>query len=132
MNFCNRTEKLVKERTKQLLKAYSSLKKSEKGLAEAQKRSHIGNWELDFGTDKVYWSDELHRIFRLGPRELAPTYNEYLSYVHPKDRDYVDNVFKEAINGKPYSIDHRIILANGEERTVHIQSKVIFDEKNPH
>ena len=33
------------------------------------------------------------------------------------------------MNGKPYSIDHRIILANGEERTVHIQSEVIFDEK---
>ena len=54
----------------------------------------------------------------------------YLNYVHPKDRDYVDNAFKEAtVNGKPYSIDHRIILANGEERTVHLQSKVVFDEK---
>jgi len=122
-------KKLVKERTKQLLKAYSSLKEGEKGLAEAQKMSHIGNWEWDFVTDKVYWSDELHRIFRLCPRELAPTCNEYLSYVHPKDRDYMDNVFKKAINGKSYSIDHRIILANGEERAVHVQSEVVFDEK---
>jgi len=122
-------EKLVEERTKQLEKAYNSLKESEKRLAEAQKMSHIGNWDWDIINDKAYWSEELYRIFRRDSRELAPTYNEYLSYVHPKDRDHVDNAFKKATNGKPYSIDHRIILANGEERTVHIQSKVIFDEK---
>ncbi len=71
----------------------------------------------------------MRRIFRCGSRELDPSYIGYLSYVHPKDRDYVDNVFKEAISGEPYSIDHRIILDNEEERTVHIQTEAIFDEK---
>ncbi len=64
------------------------------------------------------------------PQELAPTYNEYLSYIHPDDREYVNNADKEALNGKPFSIDYRIILADGEERIVHIQSEVIFNEKN--
>ncbi len=41
----------------------------------------------------------------------------------------MDNAFKKAINGEFCSIDHRIILANGEERTVHLQSEAIFDEK---
>ena len=42
----------------------------------------------------------------------------------------MDNAFKKAINGEPCSIiDHRIILANGEERAVHVQSEAIFDEK---
>ena len=105
------------------------MKESEKGLAEAQKMAHIGNWDWDIATDKAYWSDELYRIFGRNPQELAPPYNEYLSYVHPDDRDYVDNAHKKALNGKPFSIDHRIILANGEERIVHIQSEVVFDEK---
>jgi PAS domain S-box-containing protein len=122
-------DKLVKKRTNQLLKAYISLKESEKRFAEAQKMSHIGNWELDLITDRVYWSDELYRIFNHFSRELAPSYNEYLSYVNPKDRDHVDNTFKKSINGNPCSINHRIILANGEERTVHLQSEAIFDEK---
>ena len=39
------------------------------------------------------------------------------------------NAFKAAINGKAGSINHRIILANGDERTVHLQSEAIFDEK---
>jgi PAS domain S-box-containing protein len=123
-------EKMVEERTAQLEEAYKSLKENEKGLAEAQKMAHIGNWEWDIVTDKAYWSDELYRIFKRDPQEAAPSYSEYLNYVHPDDRDYVANAFKNARNGKPYSIDHRIILANGEELTMHIQSEVILDQKN--
>ena len=37
---------------------------------------------------------------------------------------------RRALNGKPYDIDHRIILADGEERIVHAQGEVIFDEEN--
>ena len=106
------------------------MKESEQGLAEAQKMAHIGNWEWDIATDIAYWSDELYRIFGRSPLELAPTINEYLNYVHPDDRNYVADAFKKAINGKPYSIDQRIVLANGEERTVHIQSEVVFNTEN--
>ncbi|MDQ1255249.1 MAG: hypothetical protein QG646_4528, partial [Euryarchaeota archaeon] len=123
-------EEKVKERTTQLEKAYNSLKESEEGLAEAQKMAHIGNWKCAIATDEAYWSDELYRIYGRNPQESAPSYNEYLDYAHPDDRDYVSNAFKEAaVSGKPYNLDHRIILANGEERTVHIESKVIFDDK---
>ena len=64
------------------------------------------------------------------PQEFGVTYDSFLSYVHPDDRDYVNNSVIEALNGRPYSIDHRIILATGEERVVHEQGEVIFDEKN--
>ena len=40
-------EEKVKERTKELEEAYTSLKESEKSLAEAQRMAHIGNWEWD-------------------------------------------------------------------------------------
>ena len=123
-------EEKVKERTAELEKAYNSLKESEKGLAEAQKMAHIGNWDWDLVTGEVYWSDEMYRIFGRNPQELDATYNEFLNYVHPDDRDYVDNAIKKGLKGKPIDIDYRIILANGEERTVHAQAEVIFDEKN--
>ena len=92
--------------------------------------AHIGNWNWNIATDEKYWSDEVYRIFGLKPQEFEVTYDTFLSYVHPDDRDYVDNATKEALKGKPYSIDFRIILADGEERIVHEQGEVIFDEKN--
>jgi len=121
---------IVEERTAELEKAYNSLKESEKGLAEAQKMAHIGNWEWKIATDKAYWSEEMYRIFRRDPREAGPPYNEFLNYIHPDDRDSVDSVLKKTVKGKTRSIEYRIVLANGEERVVHMQSEVIFDEKN--
>ncbi|MDD3246550.1 MAG: PAS domain S-box protein [Methanosarcina sp.] len=123
-------EKLVEERTRQLEKAYNSLKESEKGLAEAQKMAHIGNWDWNLVTGEVYWSDELYRIFGREPQESGATYDELLNYVHPEDRDCLSNAIKKGLNGKLHGIDYRIVRASGEERAVHAQSEVIFDEEN--
>ncbi len=123
-------EEKVKERTIQLEKAYNLLKENERGLAEAQKMAHIGSWKWDLVTNEVYWSDEMYRIYGLTPQESVPTYNAFLSFLHPEDRDYVDNIIKKTLKGEPIDIDHRIILANGKERIVHAQAKVIFDDKN--
>ncbi|MDQ1255133.1 MAG: hypothetical protein QG646_4412 [Euryarchaeota archaeon] len=123
-------ENLVKKRTAELETAYKLLKESEKGLAEAQRMANIGNWEWNILTDEAYWSDELYRIFKRSPQEPAPNYAEYMSYVHPEDRDFVADACKEALNGKPYSIDHRIIVAGGEELTIHKKSDIIYDEQS--
>jgi PAS domain S-box-containing protein len=126
------SETKVKERTSELEKAYELLKENEKILVDAQKMAQIGNWDWDIETDKAYWSNELYNIFGRNSQELAPSYTEYLSYVHPDDRENADRAHKEALNGKPFSMDHRIILSNGEERTIHIQTEVFFDEENGH
>jgi PAS domain S-box-containing protein len=123
-------ENLVKERTVELEQAYKSLKESEKGLAEAQRMAHIGNWEWNRVTGETYWSDELYRIFERNPQESAATYSELLNYIHPGDRDYVCSVIKKGLTGETTGIDYRIVLANGEERTVHAQAEVTFDEIN--
>ena len=120
----------VKERTAELEKAYNSLKQSEIGLAEAQKISHIGNWDWDIISNKLYLSTEVSRIYGREPQELSVTRDAFLSYIHPDDRDFVDNSFNRALNEKPINIDYRIILANGEERIVHAQGEVIFNEEN--
>jgi PAS domain S-box-containing protein len=120
----------VKERTTELEKAYNSLKESETGLAEAQKISHIGNWDWDIISNKLYLSTEVSRIYGREPQELSVTRDAFLSYIHPDDRDYVDNSFNRALNEKPINIDYRIILANGEECIVHTQGEVISNDEN--
>ncbi len=122
-------ENLVKERTAEFEKAYSFLKESEKGLAEAQRMARLGNWDWNIITNELHWSDEIYRIFGRAPQEFGATYDAFLSFVHPEDRDYVNNAVLEALNGKTYNIDHRIILPTGEERIVHEQGEVLFGEK---
>jgi PAS domain S-box-containing protein len=123
-------EKQIKERTRELKEAYDSLLESEIRLNEAQKMAHIGNWDWDVVTDKVYWSDETYSILKLDPLKFGATYDAFLSYVHPDDLNNVKDAFKRALNGKPFSIDYRIILAGGEERIVRTHAEVIFDDEN--
>jgi PAS domain S-box-containing protein len=122
-------ENLVKERTDELEEANKSLKESEKGLAEAQKMAHLGNWDWNLISGEMYWSEEMYRIFGRTPHKFS-SYSEVLSYTHPDDRKYVDNAVKRALKEESFAIDHRLVLASGEERTVHAQGKVVFDEKN--
>ncbi|AKB44223.1 PocR ligand-binding domain-containing protein [Methanosarcina vacuolata] len=121
-------EAKVKERTSELEKAYESLMEEERRLSEAQKLSHIGNWDWNLATDEMYWSDEMCLIFGCAPQKLFHTYRELLNFTHPEDRGYVDNAIKSALAGKSFSIDHRIISVDGEERIVHAQGKVVFDK----
>ncbi|MCC4770856.1 PAS domain S-box protein [Methanosarcina sp. DH2] len=123
-------EKLVEERTMQLEGAYKSLKESEKSLSEAQKMAHLGNWDLDLVTGKVHWSAELFSIFKRDPQKSDASYDELLNYVHPDDRDYVINIIKGKLTGERHGIDYRIVLDNGEERTVHAEREIIFDQNN--
>ncbi len=122
-------EKKVKQRTEELEKANISLKESEERLVNAQKIAHVGSYDWNVATNEEYWSDELYRIFGFDP-QFELNHNTFLSRIHPEDLGYVNHAINEALNGKPYHIDYRIILPDGEERVIHSQGKVIFDEKN--
>ncbi len=123
-------EEKVKERTAELKEAYDSLMENERRLSEAQKMAHIGNWDWNIITDRIYCSDEMCRIFGFDPQNFRSTYNAFLNCVHPDDRTCVDNAFKRALNGGEASvIDCRIVLADGRQRVVHLQVEVIFNEK---
>ena len=113
----------------ELEKASNLLIENERRFSQVQKIAHIGVWEWNLVTNEKYWSNEMYRIYGLDPQELAPPYNVFLSYVHPDDRNYVDNATKGALKGQPYDIDFRIVLTNGEEHIVHSRGEAIFDEK---
>jgi len=123
-------EEKVKERTVELEEAYKALVENERRLSEAQKMAHIGIWDWDLVTDEMYWSDEAFRIAGGSPRKYGLSYNEILNLIHPDDREYVDNTVKRALKGKPFGIDLRIVLADGEDCVVHVQGEVVFDKKN--
>ncbi len=123
-------EKLVEERTLQLEKAYNLLKESEQDLAEAQQMAHVGNWKWNILTGEIYWSKEVCRIFQRSPHELSTTYDAFLNYVHPEDRNYVLNAIKEGFNGNPSVIDYRIVLPDGKEKIVNTQAEITFNEEN--
>ncbi len=110
-------------------RAQEALRKSEASLSEAQRIAHLGNWVLDVKTDELTWSDETYRIFGFAPREVPVTNELFFSCVHPEDREMVIGKVQKALaDNELYSIDHRLVLRNGEQRIVHERAEVICDE----
>lgn len=88
-------------------------------LAEAQRLSHIGSWNLDMATNQIFRTDEMFRIFGLDPDNMSNS--AFLEAIHPDDRKYVNEQYNRALEGEvTYDIEYRIIRKdNGEERWVH-------------
>jgi PAS domain S-box-containing protein len=97
-------------------------------LANAQRIVHLGNWDWNIVDDELRRSDEIYRIFGLKPQEFGASCEAFLQSVHPDDRAMVNEAVEKALYEKaPYSITHRIVLPDGEERVVHEQAEVVFN-----
>ncbi len=135
-------ERRVKKRTEELVrvneelqremeektKTAEALRVSEATLAHAQKVARLGSWEWEIATNQLAWSDEIYRIFGLQPHECGADYSTFMKAVHPADRDAVQRAVHDALeNRRPYSIDHRVVLADGTEKIVHEQGETIAD-----
>ena len=104
------------------------LAESEARLAKAQEIARMGNWEWDITSNELWWSDQIYRIFGVTPGEFPDTYEAFESFVHPDDRQAVESAVKESLaDGKPYQVDHRIILRDGTERVVHESGEIVRD-----
>ncbi|HKJ89396.1 MAG TPA: PAS domain S-box protein, partial [Gammaproteobacteria bacterium] len=104
-----------------------ALERSEKRLAEAQRIAQMGSWEWDIGSNALWWSDEIFRIFGFAPQQFRITYDAFLDLVHAEDRPLLQEKVGEALSGGSYRLDHRIIRPDGAVRVVHEQGAVTFD-----
>lgn len=106
---------------------------NEMRLKEAQKIAKVGSWELEFPGFELSWSDEIFRIFEIDPNDFQPSYEYFLSTVHPDDRRMIDAAFSTSLKHKtPYSIEHRLLMKDGRIKYVHELGETLFDtEGNP-
>ena len=101
-------------------------RRQEAHLEEAQSVGEMGSWHLDIVEDELVWSDEVYEIFGVD-HDTPMTYDRFLEYVHPDDREYVDGEWNAAVVGEPYDIEHRIVTEDGETRWVRERADVEFD-----
>ncbi|TDK47272.1 PAS domain-containing protein [Algoriphagus formosus] len=109
------------------------LENETKGLLErlnrAQKIAKLGYWELDMESRKLFWSDEIYRIWEISS-EFEPDFNFFKSTIHPEDRDDFLATQDQALSeSKPLDYVHRIILKDGKIKFVHERANIDFNPK---
>ena len=105
-------------------------KKREEQLQITQKLSKIGGWNIDYADHSMSLSDEAYDIFELEKslRNLTPDKIAHL--FHPYDIEKIEKAHKKSMQFQtPYDITHRLQMANGKIKTVHVYSETLFDSE---
>ena len=108
--------------------AEEELRRSEAQLTEAQEVTQVGSWVWELHEDRRWWSRQLFTIFGLEPERGPLTWDEFLDMVHIEDRARVEAAMERAIDsGKHLELDHRIVRADGQTRTMACSARVELD-----
>jgi len=120
----SRIERLESEQLQQTL-----LRENEERLRRSQEIAKIGSWDWDIVTNEVIWSDEIYRIFGWQRSHKKMAFRDISRAIHPDDRQELKSSIDDALhNNKRYSLEHRIITADGSERYVREVGEVYRDE----
>ena len=115
--------------TTELKRTELRLRRSEQLMVDTQGVAHLGTWEWDISEPTAVWSDQLYQIYGLTREQYTPSYEAYLSMVHPDDRqrviDATNRVFHEHV---PYSHDERILRPDGSLRYLHTWAYPVLDD----
>jgi PAS domain S-box-containing protein len=110
-------------------RAEEALRQSEEQLRLALEAANMGAWDYDVRTGAVKWSRSLEVIHGLAPGAFGGTFDDYLSDIHPEDREYVmDTLMHGVAQGAEHQIEYRIILPDGAIRWVEGRGEVKRDE----
>lgn len=113
-----------------LKRSEERLRLSERLMVDTQGVAHLGTWDWDISQPNATWSEELYRIYGLTPETYTPSYESYLTMVHPDDRqrviDATNGVFHQHV---PYSHDERIFRPDGSMRYLHTWARPILDDE---
>ncbi|QQS36668.1 MAG: PAS domain S-box protein [Ignavibacteriales bacterium] len=84
------------------------IKENDLLLEDIQARVHLGGWALDPSTGTGIWSKEMFRLHGLEPSDVPPLFEQFLTYVHPEDREELLRRQKESIeNNIPFNFEYR-------------------------
>jgi len=98
-------------------RAEEALRGSESRLAMSQRLAHMGSFDWDIASGKVWWSEELYRIYGRDPATFRPTLDAFLASMHPDDVEVVRTCIQSTLQeNTPFNYELRILRPDGSIR----------------
>ncbi len=96
-------------------------------LDQAQKIGKFATWEYDVENDTIFWTPQNYKIFGI-PADTKVTSGRIMELVHPDDRESLNKNWWDTLTGKPYDVEHRI-LVHGKIKWIRNKAKLIYNDK---
>ena len=88
----------------------------------------VGTWSWDVNSNRIDWDDFVRPLLGLAPGAAQDRYQDFLSLVHPEDRDRTLRETTAALEDDvPYDTEYRVVWPDGTVRALASRGKVYRD-----
>lgn len=110
-------------------RAARQLESSERRLKLALEYARMGVWEWNLRTGAFWCSSSLEQLFGCMPGKFSPTYETFMGYVHPDDRDFLQRAVTHVLGdeGMDFEIEHRFLRADQSVCWTVTRGRVFYD-----
>ncbi len=106
-----------------------SLRESAERLRLALEAAQTGTWDWNFQSKKLTWDEHMYAQFGLRCDEFDGTYEGFLKYVHPDNRERVARELTLAVERKQeFNLEFRILWPDGTVHEIASLGKAFYDE----
>lgn len=100
-----------------------------KRLHIALKASKAAEWEWDLVNNKIYWSDDLYRMFGKEKRDFNPSISGWTNLVFDGDEEKVNHAYKESYKNKTnLDVEFRILKNDGTIQWLNMTGRFFLNE----
>ncbi len=105
-----------------------TLRDTDKRFREAQRIARLGSWSWEPPTDRVWWSDAEFELFGVDPQSMRPSFEAFLSLLHPDDRAVaIARVESMMAGADTIANDMRIVRPDGALIWIHSRALATRD-----
>jgi len=106
------------------IRVEEELRQSAEAFKKAQEVSKVGSWRWDRIKDKVYWSDEMFKIFNMPISKEGWNFVSLIKdFTHPDDYARIKKIADEALQARQvYSFEVRVIFDDGIEKDIWVEA----------
>ncbi|WP_437730869.1 PAS domain S-box protein [Sorangium sp. So ce1335] len=109
-------------------RAEERLRQSEARLRLALAGGQLGVWEWELASSRLFLSSEALECAGLSAAQFSGSLDDFVGLVHPDDREAVWARVESAQRGETdYSMEFRLLHADGQVRWVHARAMVLRD-----
>jgi PAS domain S-box-containing protein len=107
------------------------LRASEERLNLALDVARMVTWDFDIVADRLVASGRIDLVFGLPTGAPAPSYEDFLNFVHPEDRAMVFQALTRAVEeGVDYQLEYRVIWPDGTLHWIEAEGQAYYDPTN--
>jgi len=109
--------------------AEERLVQSEERLSSAVEVGKLGLWDWDVRTGAIHWSDEHFRMEGYEVGEITPSYDAWVSRIHPDDRSAAEEAIRRSMEGREeFAHEFRTVHPDGSVHWLSGRGKFFYDD----